>query len=418
MKKINLRFASVLLSLGAMSLASCGDGPEIKDNLVEVTCASCKKVVKVSQDATTCPECNGPLKSKCPPHDFGEFVVQQEATAAKDGVKVSKCSKCGATKEQAIPALGFDYNLTIKDASGAVIKNETVKSINKIEKPTDPNAPEGQVFYGWKNVKNGGQIWNFDDDVLGLPKADVELVPCYVPANIEPQYIEAEFAPAITANGGMEGATYSGGAKGKGMIQTDANYECGSGCEIAPFEYYDDPSTFLPTLVPANGTIPAGAEKKTADPKSASKGYFFHFNYVNGNELVFNIVSDKDVSDAVIFGRFSGEYGIESESTGDRTSSFNQDSFPITVNGTKLNYGTITFHNIPAVGHFLPFQDFYLSASVSLKAGNNVISMKVNNTDSVNGTLKATSPCIDSLKVYTSATLTWPEAALTNIIGD
>ena len=59
-----------------------------------------------------------------------------------------------------------------------------------------------------------------------------------------------------------------------------------------------------------------------------------------------------------------------------------------------------------------------LSANVSLNAGNNVISMKVNNTNSVNGTLAATSPCVDALKVYTSAALTWPEAALANIIGD
>jgi len=42
--------------------------------------------------------------------------------------------------------------------------------------------------------------------------------------------------------------------------------------------------------------------------------------------------------------------------------------------------------------------------------------MKVDNTDSVNGTLQATSPCIDCLKVYTTANLSWPEAELTNII--
>ncbi|MCR5308744.1 MAG: hypothetical protein K6E21_01365 [Bacilli bacterium] len=425
MKKRKSGIALLMLSLGAVSLIGCGDGdgPEIHDNQkIKTTCKSCNKEVEVNEGATICPDCgknldgtNGSTTEERCKHTWGEWEEKVAPTETNVGKKVAKCTKCGKEKEDDIPALGFLYNVVFKNADGSELKSEQVRSVNKIEKPADPTAPAGQVFYGWKNVKNGGQIWDFDNDVLGLPHADVELVPCFVPANVNPQYIEAELAPAITANGGMDGATYSGGAKGKGMIQEDSNYECGSGCEIEAFDYYVDPYSFK-EVVTTDGVIPDGTEKETKDPKGDKKGYFFHFNYIKGNELVFNIVSDAAVDNVTIFGRFGAEYGVNDTTTGDRTSSFNENSFPITVNGTKLTYGTITMRNIPIVGKFLPFQDYMLSATVSLKAGNNVISMKVDNTDSVNGTLQATSPCIDCLKVYTTANLSWPEAELTNII--
>jgi len=415
MKKAKTGIALLMFSLGAVSLVGCGEDKPEEEKTVEKECKSCGKKVKVAESATDCPECSKPLAG-CKKHEWGEWERTVEPTEAKVGKEVAKCKNCTATKDQDVPALGFLYNITFKDANGTVIKSEQVRSVNKIEKPADPTAPAGQVFYGWKNVNNGGQIWNFENDVLGLPKADCEFVPCFVPQGVNPQYIEAEFAPAITAGEtGMHGATYSGGADGKGMIQEDSDYEYGSGCEVAAFDYYVDPNSFK-EVVTTDGTVPDGTEKETKDPKGSKKGYFFHFNYIKGNELVFNVVSDAAVDNAIIFGRFGAEYGVNDSVTGDRTSSFNENSFPITVNGTKLTYGTITMRNIPEVGKFLPFQDYLLSATVSLKAGNNVISMKVDNTDSVNGTLQATSPCIDCLKVYTTANLTWPEAALTNII--
>ena len=430
MKKTKLRLASVLLALGAMSLVGCGEGGggQVVDpnggnggetpaltGKVSKTCKNCGETSEVDEKEKICPKC-GKKINVCDPHTFGEYHQTKAPTALSDGIEEATCSKCGQSMTRPIPATGFEYNLTVKDANGTVVETRKIKSIEKFAKPADPTAPAGQVFYGWRNALNGGQIWNFDDDVLGVPKSDVELVPCFIPANINPQYIEAEFAPAITANGGMSGATYSGGAKGKGMIQEDSDYEYGAGCEIDAFDYYEDPSSFKPTVL--TGELPAGAERLTKDPKGDKKGYFFHFNYIRGNELIFNIVSSADVTDAVIFGRFSAEYGIVSTETGDRTSSFSQDSFPITVNGTKLAYGNITMRNIPAVGDFLPFQDYLLSATVSLRAGNNVISMKVDNSDSCNGTLGSTSPCIDCLKVYTTASLSWPEAALGNILDE
>lgn len=374
----------MVLSLSAMALAACGESDTGKTET-----------------------------KKCPPHEWSEYVQTKAPTELNKGEETRTCSKCQKTDKRDVDAIGFEYNVTFKDASGAVIKTEKVRSVKKVTKPEDPVAPAGQVFYGWKNVLNGGQIWDFDDDVLGKPQQDIELVPCFVAANVAPQYLEAELCPAITANGGMDGATYSGGAKGKQFVREDEGYGLGSTCEIDSFQYYTDSSTLKPVV----GTNPdANGETNTMDPKGKNSGYFVHFNYCKGNEFKFEITSDKAVNDVTIFARFSAEYGIQDANTFDRYSRFSETSFPIKVNGTALSYGTITMHSIPAIGDFLPFQDFFLAANVSLVEGKNTITMTVDNEDTLNGTIASTSPCIDSLKLYTSANLTWADADVTNII--
>lgn len=381
------RLALLTLVLSAMSLVACGDEQEQGGGAADTT--------------------------KCT-HEYGEYVQTKAPTELQKGESTATCSKCGKKKTKDIDALGFLHTVTIKDASGATISSEQIRSIKKITKPANPTAPAGQVFYGWKNVKNGGQIWDFENDVLGLVAADVELVPCFIPAGTNPQYLEAELVPAITeGEGGMHGATYSGGADGKQFIREDCEYEYGSTCEIDAFKYYRDPTT-LNYIV--SDTAPAGATLNTIDPKGINSGYFVHYNYNKGNTFTWNITSSAAVSDVVIFARFSAEYGVIDETTNDRISSFSQTSFPISVNGVAQQYGTITMHNIPEVGKFLPFQDYFIAASVSLNAGANVITMKVDNEDTVNGTIASTSPVIDCLKLYTSATLTWDEAKLTNLI--
>ena len=416
MKNRKTSLAFVLLALGSMSMVACGNkgNNEVVEGQIEVTCENCIKKVKVAKDTYKCPECKKGLK-KCPPHTWSDFKVTEEPTELKKGKKVATCYYCDKQKTEEIEALGFLYNVVFKGADGSEIKSEQVRSVNKIEKPADPAAPAGQVFYGWKNVKNGGQIWNFDDDTLAKPHADVELVPCFVPANMTAQYLEAEFVPDITANGGMDGATYSGGAKGKQFIRADEEREYGSTCEVEPFKYYKDPSSRNPVIATAE-TAPEGVTLLDMDPKGSNCGYFVHFNYKNGNTFTFNITCDAAVDNAVIFASFSAEYGLINDQTSDRYCTFSDTTYPISVNGTPLQYGSVTMHAIPEIGDFLPFQDYFLGANVSLNAGENVITMVVNNEDSLNGTIASTAPCVDSLKIFTSANISWPSAELTNII--
>ena len=372
MKKRNSLFSLSVLALSALALTGCGD-------------------------------------EKCPPHEYGEWTVKTAATETKDGERVAKCTKCGKEKTEKIDRLGFEYTITFKDADGNVISTEKKRSVQKIEKPADPAAPAGKVFYGWKNVNNGGQIWNFEDDTLALVAQDSEFVPVFVPANMNPQYIEAELEPNIL---NMSGATYSGGAAGQQMVYIDRGHEYGSTCEVGEIKYYKPAGSDNPVI----GDAPAGTEQKTLNPKASDMGAFVHFNYKKGNTLTFNVESSAAVDDVMLFASFSSEYGKEDPKTYDKISRFTDEGFKVTVNGTRLEYGTITMHNIPAIGDFLHFQDFLLGVNVSLNAGPNTITMVVDNEDGYSGTLPSASPCIDSIKLFTTSTITWNEANYVNII--
>lgn len=116
--------------------------------------------------------------------------------------------------------------------------------------------------------------------------------------------------------------------------------------------------------------------------------------------------------------RVSGEYGLTEreqifEGQGeDRVYEvYDDESFPVTVNGEPLKYGTQVIHNIiPKT--FITFQDFFLGATVSLQAGKNTIQMTVDNKDTINGTIASTAPVVDCIKVFSSSQITWPNAKL------
>ena len=76
-------------------------------------------------------------------HVWGEWETVTQPTELEDGKEVSKCTVKGCTKEKEnpIPALGFLYHVTFKNADGTVIKTEDVRSVAKVSKPEDPVAP-------------------------------------------------------------------------------------------------------------------------------------------------------------------------------------------------------------------------------------------------------------------------------------
>ena len=319
---------------------------------------------------------------------------------------------------------------------GDVVK---VEAYQPLTKPADPtNVPAGKKFLGWKNNKNGGQIWNFDNATLNKVMDDVELVPCYVDASLNPQVLEAEVCPDLLAFNGvpgtkMPGSTYSGGQSGKGLVLTDVDdlYDCTS---IGSFDYYatddgpidlDDPDAsiyYFEEDIP--NPLPAGKTEddypiKELKTKTVSHGSFIHYMYVENDTLTWEIESSVAASNVQLFGRFSGEYGHD-RVLGEQTEvlfSFTSDMFKVFVNDVAIQYNEITIHNVISKS-FIPFQDFELSANVSLKAGPNKIQMKVANSTKIFGTVGSTAPCVDSIKLYSSSTLTWPEAKYnaTNIV--
>lgn len=271
------------------------------------------------------------------------------------------------------------YKVTINGETTEVVEGTALTM------PSQPTAPEGKTFYGWKNTLNGGQIWDFTHEDLNIVLSDVNLEPCFVETGLNPQLFQAELSPTINAiyggELGMPGATYSGGQQGKGLIGRD----------------YDG----------STGATGIGEDSIA----------YVHFMYVNGDKLIWELESDVAATNVTLFARFSAEYGLIDSETGDRYSKINDKSFPITVNGTAMEYGSITFHNIPEIGGILTFQDFYIG-SISLEAGTNIIEMTVDNMDTLNGTIASSAPCVDAIKLYSNSTLSWDKADYANLERD
>ena len=310
-----------------------------------------------------------------------------------------------------------EFNVKIVGADGAELSNTKMKGGEKITKPADPAAPAGQKFYGWMNVKNGGQIWNFEDDTLGVLMADVELKPLFVPASQDAQVFEAELCPDISekmgkdGTPGMDGVTYSGGQKGLGLIGRDYYNEAGTKNEHAASGLYIRNDAGVARYATA-------ADLANQDTADKVFGGFVHYNYEKNNTLTWELESDIAATNVTIMMRVSGEYGQDEpfqpfEGQGETRvfETYNQDSFPVKVNGTALTYGEQTIHNI-IPKDFITFQDYFLSATVNLVAGKNTIQMTVNNTDTINGTIASTAPVVDCIKVFSSSNITWPNAKL------
>ena len=284
------------------------------------------------------------------------------------------------------------YGVSYQDADGQAVGTVVyVDCETALEKPAAPTAPAGKVLYGWANVKNGGQIWDFDNEYLNRVMDDVILKPIFVPSDIEPQVLEAELCPDFTDESwgpkGMPGATYSGGQNGLGLVGKDYYEEDGKN-KYGTSGYFGVGTSFV-----------AG---------------FAHFMYSKGDTLTWEVESSADAENVVLFMRLSAEYGISNPLTDEVTSWVDQDTFPVTVNGTKLEYGKVTLHNIIPM-EFIPFQDYFVSASVSLNAGKNIIQMKVDNKVTLNGTIASSAPVVDCIKLYSSSTLTWDKAMPKNL---
>ena len=281
------------------------------------------------------------------------------------------------------------HEVTFNYGEGQTPVKVQVRHQRKVARPeNDPVAPAGKKFYGWMKENDGGRIWNFKKKDLNAVMEDMTLVPLFVD-DIAEQTFEAEYCPDIMGEDGtgMDGATYSGGAKGKQLVGTDPNYEISASHKV-------------------------GA--KNAKGKFLPGGYV-HFMYAKGDTLTWKLNSDKAASNVTLFMRLSAEYAKPDPETGEKKYSIDSTIFPIKVNGQSLDYGTITFRNVPDVGGFLTFQDFFVSATISLNAGENTIQMLVDNDINLFSTIAATAPCVDAIRVYSSSTLTWPDETLSNM---
>lgn len=259
-----------------------------------------------------------------------------------------------------------DITLYAKWASGYAYR----VSLNYIGAPTSPvvilqqgsNVPAKPAnpvranftFVGWSTTPNG----NPDFNGFGLPMTS-DLT---VYAQWRHTYVfEAEYVSLA----GKNGAGWSGGAAGTAMIIKDTI-----------------------TTDPALGTN-----------ANASNGYFLSYLYSNGLFIDFVITSDRTTEATLIF-RLSAEQRDPFSVT--------DDEYLVTVNGNKVNYGGMTINGALAALMLqkLPFQDV-VTVTITLQEGVNTIRFTTNNLNSMGGTMEATAPLFDCIKIDTIAQLTW-----------
>ena len=306
----------------------------------------------------------------------------------------------------------FEVKIDKKDGSDPVVTS--IKQGQPIERPENPVAPAGKMFYGWMNTNNGNQIWSFEEDIhgdgndlktLNAVYEDVALEPLFIDNSLVESRVEAELAPIITeANDGegLDGATYSGGQKGRGLI-----YKAYDGdFNIEPM-YVNDP-------VEDDDDFETIARYATdEDPEENKYGAFLHFLYMQGIKLTYVIECSEAIENAVMFMKIASEYGNDDD-LNDVKSTFTDQMVPIKVNGTALQYGTVTVHGI-VQKYIMPFQDYLVSTAVNLQQGTNTIEIEVANDVCIFGTLAATAPMIDCLKIYAPGPITCTNACMDNL---
>ena len=131
-----------------------------------------------------------------------------------------------------------------------------------------------------------------------------------------------------------------------------------------------------------------------ADRNDASGGKYVRGLYYYGANLEFIVNSDAAVDDAVLVARLSGEFKDYALTSSDLV---------FEVNGQPVAYNTTI--NLTEDG---PFADYTISTAVSLKAGENIIRLVVENDEKQfpDGTVYAAAPIVDCLYVTSSSELT------------
>jgi hypothetical protein len=137
------------------------------------------------------------------------------------------------------------------------------------------------------------------------------------------------------------------------------------------------------------------------DSKSggASNGHYVTYLYADGLQLTFEITSYRAVNNATLILRLSAE-AIDITIT--------DSTYVVEVNGVQVSYDNISFVNVPSIAapNMYPFTDYNLG-NISLVEGVNTICLLTNNSDPMVGTMYATAPMVDCIKITTTAVLTW-----------
>jgi uncharacterized repeat protein (TIGR02543 family) len=266
----------------------------------------------------------------------------------------------------------FNYNYPdlADDAKGTTVAIDGGSSVDK--PATDPTRPN-YTFTGWYTSARGGELITFP----ATPTGTVSYYAHWKLTNaVETNIFDAEFTE-INATKKFYG--YSGSATGIDIIVNDTSNggETGASTQNYPF------TTNL----------------------SSHNSYYVTYQYEIGDELVFEVYSDKAVTGATLKASLATEIatGLVIGPTGDN-------AYVVTVNDVVLNYNAISFGGTqPASGQYKGQFQTYTLGNINLVAGKNIIKLTTNNSSkTMGGTMKAVAPMVDYIQIdATGATLSW-----------
>ena len=127
---------------------------------------------------------------------------------------------------------------------------------------------------------------------------------------------------------------------------------------------------------------------------NASNNVYLTYMYNTGLSVDFNFTSSEAVEDAQVILRVSCEK---------MDISFSSSDFTVTVNGTPLSYADISLTENQE------FTDFTIGTGVTLNEGDNVITLTTTNSRTMAGTMYATAPIIDCIKVVSASEIVMDE---------
>ncbi|MCH5161862.1 MAG: InlB B-repeat-containing protein [Clostridiales bacterium] len=310
--------------------------------------------------------------------------------------------------------LTYDYNY-----EGSSPTTQDIVKGNAAKKPTDPTR-DGHTFYAWYANKDCTIPYDFNLPVLAdttIYAAWKENGTTYYEVTYDLNYygIKPSSYTQIVASGET--------AKALGITPTRKEYSFdGWYNEAGDAEYVMTAPVAADTKICAKWTkTKSGSSTYTFEAEntdltgktgpgfsgsaqegsmvimnsSASNGKAVSYMYQNGNSLEFYIASDVAVDDA----KLVLSLGAEMDNI-----SFNSTEFQVVVNDTALSYTNVSLQNNNK------FSDAITIEGVNLKAGANLIVLKVNNSRRPMGdasTYAATAPMIDCIKITTTAVLFW-----------
>ena len=232
-----------------------------------------------------------------------------------------------------------------------------VKDNGRIQQPEVPEN-EGNILIGWYTDEECTEKFIFSTKI----DSDITLYAKWLPVFI----FEAE----DLLMDDMSGPGYSGAAYDYSMRVKD-RYEAG-----ASNEYY------------------------------ISYLYARYDNSAYNTTCEFHVDSTADVEDVHLILRLSAEY---------EDITINGDDFEVIVNDAKIGYDDITFEGAADATNnnsLLPFEDYEISANVTLQEGENVILLRTANDrkQGSGGTMNSTAPVVDCLKLAAEGTeLSWTD---------